>query len=384
MNAQTTREPKQTGIGNRAIAILAAVLLHLLIGAFLFFTDQFDKPDDAAKDTPEIDTIVASTVSADELRNQKQRILEASAERERLENERRETAEKELKKLELRKKVEERRLEQLQKNELKKIEDHKKAELKKLEKQKQAELKKIEDKKKVEQEKLKKIKQQQIEEQALALKKRVERERIEKELEQEKQQEVRDAELKKRQKLIQKELEQERKEAAIQAQRDAERKRKADALAKQLEADSQAEIDAENARKAAELKAAHQQMLNELASEEKFATEEKNRRQEEAERNSTNLYSKYVAIIASKVFANFQPPPGIPLNMSALVKIKLDRNGNLLEGRIVRSSGNLAFDRSCEAAIQKAAPFPMPQNDEAANKKLRDIEFEMKYSGPGR
>jgi len=41
---------------------------------------------------------------------------------------------------------------------------------------------------------------------------------------------------------------------------------------------------------------------------------------------------------------------------------------------VVKSSGNIAFDRSVEAAVRKADPLPMPRSKRLAAQ-FRDIEF---------
>ena len=47
--------------------------------------------------------------------------------------------------------------------------------------------------------------------------------------------------------------------------------------------------------------------------------------------------------------------------LSTTVRFGLDRNGNLTELRIVKSSGNRAFDKSLLEAFRRAAPFsPLP------------------------
>ncbi|MGB7951804.1 MAG: TonB family protein, partial [Candidatus Binatia bacterium] len=48
--------------------------------------------------------------------------------------------------------------------------------------------------------------------------------------------------------------------------------------------------------------------------------------------------------------------------LSTTVRFGLDRAGNLTELRIIRSSGNRAFDKSLLEAFRRAAPFsPLPQ-----------------------
>jgi colicin import membrane protein len=43
--------------------------------------------------------------------------------------------------------------------------------------------------------------------------------------------------------------------------------------------------------------------------------------------------------------------------MRVRMEVRLSRSGDVLDVRVLDSSGDLAFDRSCEQAIHKAAPF---------------------------
>ncbi len=165
---------------------------------------------------------------------------------------------------------------------------------------------------------------------------------------------------------------------AEQARRDAEIKRRAEALAQQLEDDRKAELAAKQAAEDAKKKAMHEQMMDDLRRDAQQELAEKKIKAAEAERETASLHAKYQGIIVDKVTRNFRPPPGSLSSLACLVKIRLDRNGNLIEGRIIQSSGNYAYDRSCEAAIQKSAPFPMPHADPEAMRRLSVIEFEMK------
>jgi len=174
-------------------------------------------------------------------------------------------------------------------------------------------------------------------------------------------------------KRIEKQIEDER-----AARRDAEKKRKADELAQQLADDRQAELDAERAAEEAQKKAAHEAMLKQLESDAEFEAQEKKIRAAERERATASLFARYQGLIIDKVTANFNPPPGSSTTLSALVEFRLDNDGNLVTGKVTRSSGNFAFDRACEVAIQKSAPFPMPTQDPEAMRRLSHIEFEMK------
>ena len=56
------------------------------------------------------------------------------------------------------------------------------------------------------------------------------------------------------------------------------------------------------------------------------------------------------------------------------MRVRLIPGGEVLEAKIVRSSGDAVFDRSVENAVQKASPLPLPENPELLEQ-FREIEF---------
>ena len=72
-------------------------------------------------------------------------------------------------------------------------------------------------------------------------------------------------------------------------------------------------------------------------------------------------YPSWIQIVKTRIQANWRPliaPVGEPRTYQARVFFRIDRNGNLLEFKILRSSGESLFDQSIERAIRLAAPFP--------------------------
>jgi colicin import membrane protein len=59
-----------------------------------------------------------------------------------------------------------------------------------------------------------------------------------------------------------------------------------------------------------------------------------------------------------------------------VLSVNLDPFGQVLSVRVVRSSGNAQFDRSAEAAVQKASPLPVPQDVMIFNSTFRTFNFE--------
>jgi colicin import membrane protein len=61
--------------------------------------------------------------------------------------------------------------------------------------------------------------------------------------------------------------------------------------------------------------------------------------------------------------------------------VRLDPFGEVLEARIVRSSGNPLFDRSAEAAVKKASPLPVPSDVTIYNRFFREFQFLFRPEG---
>jgi len=119
-----------------------------------------------------------------------------------------------------------------------------------------------------------------------------------------------------------------------------------------------------------------------LAKKKKRETEAKQRRQELAqqleaeervEANKLVLHeiNKYTALIEQKVKRNWLKPPGDLKSLLATLTISLIPGGDVIEVRIIRTSGNLIYDRSAERAVRKASPLPLPKDPAIAAKFYR-------------
>ena len=146
--------------------------------------------------------------------------------------------------------------------------------------------------------------------------------------------------------------------AALEAERKAEKQRK-EAARKQAEAEKQRK--AEQQRKA---EAARRQQEREAALQAQMA----------AEQNQT-LIAKYIAIIQQNVQRRWLRPPGSAKGLTCDVEVRLAPGGDVMAVRVVKSSGNAAFDRSVEAAVRKASPLDVP-SEPALFDQFRQITFE--------
>ena len=329
---------KRVGFFNRTVAIVAAVLIHAVL--LFFLIANFNQPQEAAvaKDADEIDTIIATTISADEIKNQKKKIQKADDDR--------------------KKKAEERR--KKEKRELDKLKEEKEKAKKELEETKQKRIK--EEQKRVEDEK-KRVKEEQKrieEEKAIALKRKKEKELKDK---QEKERKQKEADKKKRE------------AEELRKKQKAEEDRKVKEEAERLEKEA---AEAEKKRREDRLQSLQNELSKELSDE---SSEEKIANQQIGARNTTTLFNKYVALIGDKVKANFNAPLGTPVGREAVVNVRLDSVGRVQSTKIVKSSGDFAFDRAVEVAIARSEPLPMPPESDPANARLQNINFPFRYRG---
>ncbi|MGB5716133.1 MAG: cell envelope integrity protein TolA [Gammaproteobacteria bacterium] len=176
-----------------------------------------------------------------------------------------------------------------------------------------------------------------------------------------------------------------KKKADLAAQQQAEEKRKAAAATKQ-------KAEAERKRKAAEeakkKAAAEKQRKAEQAVKEKAVAEAAARREaeqslqaqlaeEQAQARAENALSQYIPYIQQKIQRNWLRPAGSPAGLSCLILVKLIPGGEVVDAKVVRSSGDPLFDRSVETAVLKASPLPMP-DDATMFKYFREINFNFK------
>ena len=79
---------------------------------------------------------------------------------------------------------------------------------------------------------------------------------------------------------------------------------------------------------------------------------------------------KYIAAIRGKVRGNIVLPPEIRGNPEALFEVTQLPSGEVLNVRLLKSSGNPAWDGTTERAIRKSSPLPKPGKPELFNRSL--------------
>ena len=185
--------------------------------------------------------------------------------------------------------------------------------------------------------------------------------------------------------------EKKKQEAAKKKRLAEEKKKKAAAEKQRLAEEKKKKVEAEKQRKAEEA-------AKQAAAEKKRQAEEAARKKSEAEKKKAEaaarqleLEAQYqaeqdltekqliMAAIQQKVDRNWLRPPGTPQNLSCEVRVRLGANGSVLLVSIIKSSGDVGFDRSVESAVSKADPLPMPSSPRLVSQ-FRDIRFVFKPS----
>lgn len=177
--------------------------------------------------------------------------------------------------------------------------------------------------------------------------------------------------------------------AEAAALKKAEAAKKA-ATEKQKQAEVAAKKKAEAAA-AAKKKAAAEAAKKKAAAEKQRKAEEAARKQAEAElqaqlaaeaerARAESALAEFIPYIQERIQRNWLRPPGSPAGLSCLVKVRLIPGGDVVSVNVVRSSGDVVFDRSVEDAVLKASPLPLPE-DAKLFKHFREINFNF---DPGR
>ena len=99
------------------------------------------------------------------------------------------------------------------------------------------------------------------------------------------------------------------------------------------------------------------------------------RQQAEAARQAAaaqaRALNEYISRIQAKVKSNWILPQGIQGNPEAIFLVVQLPTGEVLSTRLVRSSGNAAYDAAVERAILKSSPLPLPAARELFSRELK-------------
>ncbi len=156
-----------------------------------------------------------------------------------------------------------------------------------------------------------------------------------------------------------------KKEALEKEQREKARKEKAK---KEKERQEQEKKAREKAKKEAEEKARQEALAEALAEEEREMAEAEQRAAEQSE------LAKYTLRITASVSRAFSYPPGLEEGLNCTLYVRMIPGGEVIEARVIKSSGSPTFDRQAENAVRKASPLPVPSEPKLFDR-MREIQF---------
>ncbi len=165
--------------------------------------------------------------------------------------------------------------------------------------------------------------------------------------------------------------EEEAKKGALEkGQREKARKEKAEKekAKKEKERQEQEKKAREKAKKEAEEKARQEALAEALAEEEREMAEAEQRAAEQSE------LAKYTLRITASVSRAFSYPPGLEEGLNCTLYVRMIPGGEVIEARVIKSSGSPTFDRQAENAVRKASPLPVPSEPKLFDR-MREIQF---------
>ncbi len=97
-------------------------------------------------------------------------------------------------------------------------------------------------------------------------------------------------------------------------------------------------------------------------SAEELAAEREQAEQAERAAATGRVVDEYIGKITSKIRSRTVMPPGVADDAVALFAVTVLPGGSVLNPRLLKSSGNAAYDNAVERAIIKAQPLPLPSD----------------------
>jgi periplasmic protein TonB len=101
--------------------------------------------------------------------------------------------------------------------------------------------------------------------------------------------------------------------------------------------------------------------LDALKQMEKNLAQEETMLQSEAASLMEEAFLQAQQVILDHLRAHWRVPAGSNRNQQVTVDVLCDNKGNVVMVKLLKSSGNLALDRSAKRVLNKASPLPLPQ-----------------------
>jgi len=170
----------------------------------------------------------------------------------------------------------------------------------------------------------------------------------------ERQEEQRRQEQQRQEAVRQEQARQEQQRKEQEARAEAERKRQAEQKRKEEQAKAEAQKRAEEQKRLEEQKRQEEQRRQQREAREAQARAAQAQADAEAREQ---LVGSYLGYIQQQVSTRWSRPPSARLGMVAELEIRLDGQARVIGVRVVRSSGNSAFDQAAEHAVRRVEQF---------------------------
>lgn len=132
---------------------------------------------------------------------------------------------------------------------------------------------------------------------------------------------------------------------------------------KQKETEAQlSKLETQRLQKQAQIEKEEQQRL-------KQASDSKRAKEDQLE------VARYTGMIRGEITRNWIIPASYQKGMRCKILVRLIPSGDVVRVVVTESSGNSAFDRSVEKAVQKASPLPVPASNTGLFEYFREVEL---------
>ncbi len=148
--------------------------------------------------------------------------------------------------------------------------------------------------------------------------------------------------------------------------------------------EEQLKLDQSKARQLAEKQAEQaERRMEEVERQAQARTQAQNKAQSEAAIATGKVVDEYIAKIAARVRRFIVLPPGVSPNIKAEFNVTLLPSGEVLNTKLVKPSGNEAYDSAVERAILKAQPLPLPPAEKNLFNRFRDLRLKFSPAESG-
>lgn len=117
-------------------------------------------------------------------------------------------------------------------------------------------------------------------------------------------------------------------------------------------------------------------LLESLAQEEQQRSMEKTLAEEQQVQKNAAITDNIIGQIQEKIYQTWRYPPSARPNMTVMVSIQLVPTGEVINVSITKGSGIEAIDRSVLAAVKRASPLPVPNDNRLFEQKFRNFSME--------